>query len=29
MIKYLADYFKELNDKANAYDAYTIVRQGS
>jgi len=29
MIKYLADYFEELDDKADACDAYAIVRQGS
>ena len=29
MIEYLADCFEELDDKADARNAYTIVRQGS
>ena len=29
MIEHLADCFEELDDKADACDAYAIVRQGS
>ena len=29
IIEHLADCFEELDDKADARDAYTIVRQGS
>jgi len=29
MIEHLADCFEELDDKADARDAYAIVRQGS